>query len=184
MRKMIAKRSLKDFSARYDYDVSYLTHMLDVSPSAFMKFTGVMELAQHRGAAPSDAMFAAAMVGALTEDCGPCVQLNVNMALEAGMSPQSIEAVLTRNQAAMNADTRLGFLFADALVRRALEENAARDAVQDEWGEPGVVDLTLAVQISRVFPMVKAGLGYAKTCQRVQVEDRPVDVVKPLEQAA
>lgn len=184
MRKKIAKRSLKEFSARYDYDVSYLTHMLDVSPPAFMKFTGVMKLAQHRGAAPSDAMFAAALVGALEEDCGPCVQLNVDMALEAGMSSKSIEAVLTRNQAAMNADTRLGFLFADTLVRRAPEEDEARDAVREEWGEAGVVDLTLAVQISRVFPMVKAGLGYAKTCRRVQVDNRPIDVVKIVKEAA
>jgi hypothetical protein len=41
----------------------------------------------------------------------------------------------------------------------------------------GVIDLTLALQMGRVFPMVKAGLGYAKECRRVRVDGDHVDVV-------
>ena len=184
MRKLMARRGLKAFSIRYGYDASYMSHMLNVSPSAFMKFAAMMKLAQHNEAAPKEAMSAAKLVGALAEDCGPCVQLAVDMAREAGVPPGSLEAVLTRDRAAMDADTLLGFLFADTLVRRAPEEDAARDAVRAEWGEAAVIDLTLAVQIGRVFPMVKAGLGYAKACQRIQVGDQPVDVVKPVKEAA
>ena len=45
-------------------------------------------------------------------------------------------------------------------------------------GRKGVVDLTLALQLGRMFPMVKAGLGYAKECRRVTVDGQNVDVVK------
>ena len=41
MRRFIARRALKAFSARYDYDVSYMNHMLNVSPAAFFKFAGL-----------------------------------------------------------------------------------------------------------------------------------------------
>jgi hypothetical protein len=41
-----------------------------------------------------------------------------------------------------------------------------------------VIDLTLALQMGRMFPMVKAGLGYAKECRRVTVDGHHVDVVK------
>lgn len=36
----------------------------------------------------------------------------------------------------------------------------------------------MALQLGRMFPMVKAGLGYAKECRRVSVNGHNVDVVK------
>lgn len=184
MRKFLARRGLKAFTARYGYDVSYMNHMLDTSPSAFMKFAGVMKLAQHHEAAPKEALFAAKLIGALAEDCGPCVQLAIDMAREAGISAESIEAVLRSDRQSMDEATTLGFQFARALVRRSPDLDACRDAVRTRWGELGVIDLTFAVQVGRLFPMVKAGLGFAKTCQKVQVEDRTISVVKSLGEAA
>ena len=65
------------------------------------------------------------------------------------------------------------------LPRRAVEaEDEFRDAVRAQWGQKGVIDLTLALQMGRMFPMVKAGLGYAKECRRVTVDGQNVDVVK------
>jgi hypothetical protein len=179
MRSWIARRTLRAFAKRYGYDVSYLEMMLNYSPSAFFKFAPVMKAAAHREAVPIDASFAAKIVGALAEDCGPCTQLVVDMALEAGMPRDQIEAVLRRDPRAMNEATTLGFRFADAVVRRAVEvEDEFRDAVRAQWGQKGVIDLTLALQLGRTFPMVKAGLGYAKECRRVAVGGNNVDVVK------
>ena len=41
-----------------------------------------------------------------------------------------------------------------------------------------MIDLTLALQMGRMFPMVKAALGYAKECRRVTVDAPNVDVIK------
>ncbi len=174
MRRFFARRALDRFGARYDYDVGYMHHMLQTSPSALLGFAGLTKLARHRKAAPVQAFYAAKLVGALTEDCGPCTQLAARMAEEAGVPAASIQAVLTRNRAAMNGDTFLGFRFADALARRLPDLDGARDAVRARWGEMGVLDLTLAVQIGRVFPMVKAGLGFAEACEGVQIAGRLV----------
>jgi len=177
MRSWIARRMLRATSKRYGYDTSYLDMMLKVSPSAFFKFAAVMKSAGHREVVPVDASFAAKLVGALAEDCGPCTQLCVDMALEAGMPKDQIEAVLRRDPRAMNGATVLGYRFADAVVRRS-QDDEYRNAVRAEWGEKGVIDLTLALQMGRMFPMVKAGLGYAKECRRVTVDGHDVDVIK------
>ncbi|WOH46760.1 hypothetical protein [Bradyrhizobium sp. sBnM-33] len=178
MRSWIARRSLRAFAKRYGYDVSYLEMMLNESPTAFFKFAPIMKAAAHREAVPIDASFAAKIVGALAEDCGPCTQLVVDMALEAGMAKDQIEAVLRRDPRAMNDATMLGFRFADAVVRRSANDDEFRDAVRAQWGPKGVIDLTIALQLGRMFPMVKAGLGYAKECRRVSVNGHNIDVVK------
>ena len=178
MRSWIARRTLRAFAKRYGYDVSYLLMMLNESPAGFFKFAPLLKAAAHREAVPIEASFAAKIVGALAEDCGPCTQLVVDMALEAGMAKDQIEAVLRRDPRAMSDTTRLAFKFADAVVHRSTDDEEFRDAVRAQWGEKGVIDLTLALQLGRIFPMVKAGLGYAKECRRVTVDGHNVDVVK------
>jgi alkylhydroperoxidase family enzyme len=114
----------------------------------------------------------------MAEDCGPCVQLVVDMALEAGMPRDQIEAVVRRDTGAMNASTRLAFDFAAAIVSRTADADRYRDAVRAQWGEKGVIDLAMALQMSRLFPMLKVALGYARECRRVTVDGHHVDVIK------
>jgi len=108
MRNWIARRMLRATRKRYGYDTSYLEMMLEQSPSAFFKFAHLMKAAGHREVVAVDACFAAKLVGALAEDCGPCTQLCVDMALAAGMAKDQIAAVLRRDARAMNSDTGLG----------------------------------------------------------------------------
>ena len=89
-----------------------------------------------------------------------------------------IEAVLRRDPRAMNSATILGYRFADAVDRRSADGDEFRDAIRAQWGDKGVIDLTLALRMGRMFPMVKAGLGYAKECRRVSVDGRNVDVIR------
>jgi alkylhydroperoxidase family enzyme len=178
MRSWIARRMLRATARRYGYDTSYLDMMLSESPAAFFKFASLMKASSHREVVPVEASFAAKIVGALAEDCGPCTQLCVDMALEAGMPRDQIEAVLRRDPRAMHDTTRLAFRFADAVVRRSADDEEFRDAVRAQWGQKGVIDLTMALQMGRMFPMVKAGLGYAKECRRVTVDGHHVDVIK------
>lgn len=178
MRSWIARRTLRGFAKRYGYDVSYLEMLLNESPAGFFRLAPLMKAAAHREAVPVEASFAAKIVGALAEDCGPCTQLVVDMALDAGMARDQIEAVLRREPRAMNEATTLGYRFADAVVRRSADDEEFRDAVRAQWGPKGVIDLTMALQLGRMFPMLKAGLGYARECRRVSVSGHNVDVVK------
>lgn len=176
MLRSIARNRIRAFSKHYDYDASYMERVLDASPAAFFKFAKLADAASHRESAPIDAYYAVKIAGACAEDCGPCTQLAVNMALEAGMPRDQIEAVLTRNFMIMNDDVALAFRFAQAVTKRGSNEGELRDAVRTAWGDKGVIDLTFALQLGRMFPMVKAGLGFAKECRRVTVGDKAVEV--------
>ena len=112
MRKFIARRMLRAFSKRYGYDTSYTEMVLKESPSAFFKLAPLMKASAHREVVPVEASFAAKITGALAEDCGPCTQLCIDMALEAGMAKDQIEAVLRRSPRAMTPEVLLGFQFA------------------------------------------------------------------------
>lgn len=179
MFRFFARRAVRQFGARYAYDASYLEALLDASPSAFLKFARLSRLAAHREQAPIEASFAAKLVGALAEDCGPCVQLVADMAREAGVSGEQVAAVLKADQAGMSEATRAGYDFAVALVRRDDRLEDARTRVRALWGEKGLVDLTLAAQASRLYPMLKAGLGFAKECTRVTVDGAALAVRAP-----
>jgi hypothetical protein len=178
MRSWIARRMLRSYSKRYAYDTSYLDMMLRESPAAFFKFAPLMKASRHREVVPIEASFVVGIVGAKAEDCGPCTQLVVDMALEAGVPKDQIEAVLRRDLRAMRSDVLVAFRFADAIARRSLDDGEHREAVRARWGQKGVIDLTMALQMGRMFPMVKAALGYAKECRRVSVGGNEVDVVK------
>jgi hypothetical protein len=180
MLKFIARRMLRKFRAHYNYDTTYMEEMLEQAPAAFFKFSKIMSIASYRDVVPVEACYAAKLVGALAEDCGPCTQLVVDMAREAGMSDDQIEAVLSAKPAAMTTTTLLGYRFARAIADRSADDDACRDAVRSQWGDRGVIELTLALQVGRIFPMVKAGLGHARECRRVVVAGRPVDVNRAL----
>lgn len=173
----IANRFIDGFAKRYDFDASYMRAMVRDAPEAFFKFSRAADASQHRKIVPFDAIFAAKLVGTIAEDCGPCTQLVVNMAREAGVAEDQIAAVLERSEAAMHRETALGFRFAEAIVRHG-DDDAARDAVRSAWGERGVIELSMALALVRVFPMMKAGMGYHKECRRVRVGARDVAVAR------
>jgi hypothetical protein len=178
MRSFFARRLLRRFNQHYGYDTSYLDMLLRESPAAFFKFAPLMKASRHREVVPVEASFAAGLVGAKAEDCGPCAQLVVDMALEAGIPKDQIEAIVRRDARAMNDSTVLAFRFADAIVRRSPDQDEHRDAVRAQWGEKGVIDLAFALQMGRMYPMMKAALGYAKECRRISVDGKQIDVVK------
>ena len=146
MRNFIARGMLRAASQRYNYDASYLEMMLKESPAAFFKFAPVMKASDHREVIPVEASFAAKITGAMAEDCGPCTQLTVDMALEAGVARDQIEAVLRRDVAAMTPSVAVAFRFADAIAHRTMDDDKYRDAIRARWGEKGVIDIAMALQ--------------------------------------
>ena len=178
MRSWFARRLLRRYSNHYSYDTSYLEMLLKESPAAFFKFAPLMKALRHREVVPVGASFAAGLVGAKAEDCGPCAQLVVDMALEAGVPKDQIEAVVRRDVRAMNDGVVLAFRFADAIVRQSADADEHRDAVRAQWGQKGVIDLTFALQMGRIYPMMKAALGFAKECRRISVDGNLIDVIK------
>ncbi len=169
MLKWIVRRRLAAFERAFDYDAGYMREMLETSFTAFMRFSPVAKMAQHREGVPIDAWYAAKMISAMSEDCGPCTQLGVTMAEQAGVSPKVLRAVLDDDEEAMGPDVVLAVRFARAVLAHDPDADRLREEIERRWGRRAVVSLALAIAAVRVFPTVKYALGHGKACVRVRV---------------
>ena len=182
MFRWFVHRYLRGMERRYRYDASYLHEMTDASPAAFRRFM-VMQMAagQWRGDAPRDAWLAAGIAGALIEDCGPCVQISADMAMEAGMKGEIIGALLSGRLA--DADSQLGFDYGRALLNGSESLGVLRESIEAKWGMPALLAISLHAMTARNFPVLKRAMGHARTCQRVRIGKDEV-TVNPLLKAA
>ena len=181
MLKAYLSRWLDGFEKTFNYDASYMRHVLRVNPASLLKFALATRAADVK-AAPAEALIAAGLVGTLAEDCGPCVQVGVDIATSQGVDPSVLRAIIAGDEAAMGETAALAYRFAHASLARDL---AAADPLRDEivrrWGDKALVAIALSLVASRMYPTLKYALGYGKTCSRVVVAGE--DVV-PLARAA
>ena len=180
MSNYLVRRSLQRMGQRYDYDASYLLYLLDESPKAFWKFMRASALSRHREQAPVEAVFAVRLVATMAEDCGPCTQLIVQHAIEAKMATGQIEAILTRDLAAMNPVVELAYRYAQTVLGRHPDADDVREIVRVRWSNKGLIDLALSMQGARLYPMIKSALGYAVQCQCVRLDGRSIEVRKQI----
>jgi hypothetical protein len=182
MLKWLLHRYTRSFASRYDYDATYMHEMLDASTPAFMRF-GIMQNAggNWRGDAPPNAWFASGIAGALFEDCGPCVQIASDIAMEQGMPGEIIKALLLG--APTDADAQLGFDYGRALLDGAENLDDLREIIENKWSKAALIALSLRAMTARNFPVLKRAMGHAKTCQRVRVGSSDVAVNPALKAA-
>ncbi|TAJ70997.1 MAG: hypothetical protein EPO51_15930 [Phenylobacterium sp.] len=181
MLKILLSRWLDKFEKTFDYDASYMRHVLRASPASLLKFS-LGSQAADRKAAPMEALFAAGLVGTLSEDCGPCVQVGVDIATANGMDPAIIRAVIAGDLDAMGETASLAYRFAQASLARDMEAcDPLRDEIVRRWGDKGLVAIGLMLTQARMYPTLKYALGYGKACSRVKVGG---ETVAPLRLAA
>src|SRR6185369_17483318 len=117
MLKGMLTRWIDGFERQWGYDAGYMRDVIRVSPGSLVKFALGTRAANPK-AAPPEALFAATLVGVLAEDCGPCTQLGVDMAVAGGLDREVIRAVLAGDEAAMGETASLAFRFAHASLAR------------------------------------------------------------------
>lgn len=178
MLRWLIGRRLAAFERTYDYPMDYVREMLAVSPRAVTAYGRIEGMARYCRDVPRDAYFAAKVVAAKFEDCGPCTQLVVTMAERAGVAPAQLRALLTRDERTMNAETALGFRFAEAVLAHDRGADELRDEIVRRWGKHALISLAFAIAASRVFPTVKYALGHGKACTRIVIGGDAVPVLR------
>jgi hypothetical protein len=178
MLKWFIERRLKSFERSFDYDMGYARAILAADMRAFLAFGQVMSLSSYRKSVPRDVYFAVKLTGTLAEDCGPCTQLVVGMALREGVAPQTLTAVLRGDDTALSESVQLGVSFARAVLGRAAEAEPLREEIVQRFGQRGLMSLAFALTAARIFPTVKYALGHGIACQRVVVQGEAIPVVK------
>jgi hypothetical protein len=174
MLSWLMKRRLDAFERDTGYDVTYVREMLAADVNSVMALFKVQGMARYRKDVPADAWYAAGLVGALAEDCGPCTQLGVTMAERAGVSPEVLRAVLADDVDAMPPDVALVWRFTRATLAHDPMADEYREAIVKRWGPRALVSVAFAITAARIYPTVKYALGHGKACMRVVVGGTPV----------
>ena len=185
MLKTLLRGQVRRLERAWSYDAAYANDLIDLSPWAMIQF-GLVAALGHRREAPAAAMAAAALVGTMTEDCGPCTQISVDMALAAGVAPAVLQAILAGDVAAMGEAAALAYAFARASLARDMEAaDPLRDAIVARWGRRGLTALALALTTARMYPTLKYALGHGRACSRISVGGAPVALApRPEDMAA
>ena len=175
MLRWLIGRELTRFERDFGYDASYMRALLAADPSAMLLFARVSKLSRYCKGAPPAAWFAAKLVGAMADDCGPCTQLVVIMAERAGVPARDVAAIVRGDEAAMSDEARLGYRFARTALAHGDVEPLRAELAQ-RYGERAVISLAFALTSARMFPTLKYALGFGEACQRVTVAGEVIAV--------
>jgi alkylhydroperoxidase family enzyme len=166
----IVRRKIRSGEKRLGVSMDYLRHMYEHAPDAFWKFTKLMPATQYRQKLPAAPYHLARLVATRHDDCGPCTQIVVNLAKEDGVEPAILKAALAGEVDELPESLRDVYRFAEAVVTASGDAEKYRERLRKVFGEEAVVELALAIATARIFPTLKRGLGYAKSCSAVKVD--------------
>ena len=149
-----SRREIRAFGEHYDYDTSYMEALMEASPGAYFAFEAALGMGRYQKAAPTEALIIAKLTAIRAEDCGPCAELGVKMAREAGV-PEAVIRVGGDPKRAPNvlAVATNGEMDPELLPR-----------LQARLGREAVAELALGIVATRLYPTMKRGLGFAKSC--------------------
>ncbi len=167
LRWLINKR-LDAAEKKLGASVDYMRHIAKVSLRAFFKFARFMPMAEYRKTLPVEPFHIARLVAVKHEDCGTCVQIEVNLAKHDGISTELLQIVLDGKVDALPKELANVYRFAQAVVTQQ-DDIELREVIRQQYGEDGLVELALTIAASRVFPMTKRVLGYSLSCSKVHV---------------
>lgn len=174
MIKFLLHRSIRKLERDFNYDAAYLHEVADISTAAALKFGLFQIMSSHVDRVPLEAYCAARIAATLSEDCGPCTQITVDMALKAGMTPGRIAALLRGDLEQAGKDAEFGFRYGIAVAQNTPDAVALAEEAAHRYGKRALVSLAYGVACARVYPALKRGLGHGVACTRISVADQTV----------
>ena len=158
-----AREQIHAFGARYDYDTAYMESMLAASPEGFARFQPVAEMAGFQCELAPEVTAVARVATFVTVDCGPCLELNLKLAREAGVADDVLRGAL-RCGVGLRSDLVEVRNFAAQVAAGESPDPALMAALKHRYGEAGMVEIALAIAGSMMFPAVKRAMGFARSC--------------------
>lgn len=171
MFRSLMTRMIQAMEKQLGVEAPYAYHLRDVAPARLWRFSMIKVVEGNRNITSREVYHAAGLGSAMAEDCGPCVQIHVNLAQKDGVAPDILRNLVAHNLAAVPKDVADAFQFGQVVSKGEMADDY-RDAVRAKWGEAGLAELAFTVAVARFYPAVKRGLGFAQSCERVVVGDR------------
>lgn len=170
MIKWLLRRGARAFGKSYDYDVTYMLDVINHSTGAGMRLSAFPLFSQYRGPKAAQQIWVGAIFASTLEgDCGPCAQLVVDMAIEAGADPADLKLCF-EGDPHRAGHVGLGFRFAMAAILGKLEVDALQAEIEGKFGRRAVIAASFAAATGRFYPVFKRGLGYGHACHRLEFD--------------
>lgn len=155
--------ALQEFEATYDYDTTYLRKLAEDSPGAYDAFAQAEGMSAYRKALPLDAHYVARIATMLVEDCGPCTQLNLRMAVEAGVERSTLDLLL-HNPEKLPEPLRDVRDHARAIVGAGDVTPERFERLRAHYGDEAVAEIAVVVLGSRIYPTLKRAMLADQKC--------------------
>lgn len=159
-------KSEREMGTKFDY----MRDIVAASPSQFIKFSKIFGIVDQRRALPIDLYHIVRIIGAMSEDCGTCVQLEVDLAKKAGLSKEVLKDIVYNTQEYLTDEQTKIREFAHGLSVSKMDDPEARDYIDNKFGSKALVDLAFALNAARFLPSVKRAMGHAISCQKVEFD--------------
>jgi len=169
MLRWFLRRKLDAEEKKLGESMDYLRHVVDTSPTAFLRFASIMPFANSRKVLPKEAWYVAQIVSLQHEDCGPCLQITVTLAQKDRVDVGMMRAVLDGNKSQLSEEMADVYNFAQSIAHSDTDPDALREKLRTRYGDRGLIELAYAIASSRIPPTVKSVLGYAKSCKEVSI---------------
>lgn len=150
-------------------DSTFIHEIADSSLKSFMKFGFFVPMSQHREVVSVEAWHCARVASAMNQDCGPCTQTTVNMAVKDGVAPDLLRAALNGG-AGLEGDVLLAYRYGKAVAENGPELLNLLEQAEKRFGKEGVVELAFCVAGAAVYPTVKRAMGHGLACSQVVIE--------------
>ncbi|GAB5517485.1 carboxymuconolactone decarboxylase family protein [Rhodopirellula baltica] len=154
---------IEAFESAYGYNADYMKDLFARSPESFRRFRAARPMTMHYDQLTAEAYFTAAITVMQQEDCSGCLELNVKMAKEAGVSEQLIEQMVKSPEClpAELKDVRDHAL--NCLGAGAIDEEVAL-RIERHFGEAAFGELAIAIVGVRIYPGLKRALMKMQSC--------------------
>lgn len=151
-------------------DASWMRDVAALGRGAFARLMGFYSFAQLRHAAPADMALLVRLGAVMAEDCGPCTRIVARFAKRGGMAPDKLRAALAGG-AGLEGWSDVAYRFGRGIAISDKTADELGEAIEAKFGRDVRTELTVAAATARVYPAIKRGLGYARSCSMTGFDD-------------
>jgi hypothetical protein len=129
----------------------------------FLRYGKVFAFLDPNKQVPAAAYHVARLCGALSADCGSCVEAEINLAHTAGVEGELVSAVIAHRLDDLPSELAAVARLSSA-VTHFRDDAQSREQVVEHYGESGLIELSFAMNGAALLPGVKRAMGFATAC--------------------
>lgn len=164
MLKWIAARIVAKAETRLGVELDYAHKIAQTDIRLMMRYGKIFGFLDPNKNVPPEAYHTARLRGAISADCGTCVEAEINLAKAAGVPQEIITAVLQSSYTSLPDALSAVAQLADAVTRDRMDAPEAREKIIAAYGEAGLIEIGFAMNGAALLPGLKRAMGYATLC--------------------